>query len=121
MHLVHWNASRYSSPSEAQEASDGLAVVGVFIDVCGAQPNKVFDAIDAVVDKIVPRDSAHVQLPASSINLNDLLPSDQKYFSYLGSLTTPPFSESVIWIVMQTPVQATEEQVSLVLDILYDI
>ncbi len=33
LHLVHWNSSKYHSPMEAVSKSDGLAVLGVFLEV----------------------------------------------------------------------------------------
>ncbi|MBK9017359.1 MAG: carbonic anhydrase family protein [Saprospiraceae bacterium] len=41
----------------------------------------------------------------------DLLPADQSYFTYSGSLTTPPCSEVVKWLVMETKVQATAAEI----------
>ena len=35
LHLVHWNAKKYSTFGEAAAAPDGLAVVGVFLEVGG--------------------------------------------------------------------------------------
>jgi carbonic anhydrase len=46
-----------------------------------------------------------------SVNAADLLPSDYGYYTYLGSLTTPPCSEGVTWYVLKTPVQLSSEQV----------
>ena len=52
---------------------------------------------------------------SSELDLNQLVPSREapKYFNYEGSLTTPPYSESVIWIVMEDPIDAQDDQVSL--------
>ncbi len=50
-------------------------------------------------------------LPAS-INARDLLPRDASYFYYPGSLTTPPCSEGVRWLVMQQPITMSEEQIA---------
>jgi carbonic anhydrase len=47
-----------------------------------------------------------------SVNVADLLPSDHAYYTYLGSLTTPPCSEGVTWYVLKTPVQLSSEQVA---------
>jgi hypothetical protein len=33
LHLVHWNTSKYKTFAEAAKASDGLAVLGVFLKV----------------------------------------------------------------------------------------
>ena len=45
------------------------------------------------------------------INASQLLPQDRGYFTYMGSLTTPPCSEDVRWFVLKTPVLVSEEQV----------
>ena len=47
-----------------------------------------------------------------SVNVADLLPNDHGYYTYLGSLTTPPCSEGVTWYVLKTPVQLSLEQVA---------
>lgn len=46
------------------------------------------------------------------INARDLLPGDTKHFRYSGSLTTPPCSENVKWLVLQTPVVFSEGQIA---------
>ena len=33
LHLVHWNRTKYSSPNEAAGEPDGLAVLGMFLEV----------------------------------------------------------------------------------------
>lgn len=44
------------------------------------------------------------------IDPSDLLPSRRNYFTFLGSLTTPPCTEGVLWLVLKTPVQVSKEQ-----------
>lgn len=48
-----------------------------------------------------------------AIDLNGLLPATHDYFTYMGSLTTPPCSEGVLWMVMKTPVFLSEQQVAI--------
>ncbi|MEO0684669.1 MAG: carbonic anhydrase family protein, partial [Cyanobacteria bacterium J06649_11] len=40
-----------------------------------------------------------------------LLPEDKDYYHYFGSLTTPPCSETVNWIVLKEPVEISSPQV----------
>lgn len=47
------------------------------------------------------------------LELAALLPTDRRYFTYMGSLTTPPCSEGVQWIVMRQPVTLTPEQIEI--------
>jgi carbonic anhydrase len=43
----------------------------------------------------------------------ELLPSDRRYFTYMGSLTTPPCTEGIQWIVLKQPVELSDAQVRL--------
>jgi len=45
------------------------------------------------------------------IDINQLLPKNLAYFTYMGSLTTPPCSESVTWVVLKEPVMLSKQQV----------
>ncbi|MBT4689889.1 MAG: carbonic anhydrase family protein [Rhodospirillaceae bacterium] len=84
-----------------------LAVLGVFIEP-GAENNVL-----APVWQHMPH-SAGPEKAVSSVQIDPvrLLPSNRQYFRYLGSLTTPPCSEKVIWSVFSQPVQASTAQVS---------
>ncbi|MBI3369786.1 MAG: carbonic anhydrase family protein, partial [Burkholderiales bacterium] len=83
----------------------------------------------AVVAVLLERGSAHSlvqtvwnnlplekgeELPARApLDLNHLLPPDRRYYTYMGSLTTPPCSEGVLWMVMQQPVPISNEQINV--------
>ncbi|MBI1397444.1 MAG: hypothetical protein GC151_15840 [Betaproteobacteria bacterium] len=47
------------------------------------------------------------------INVADLLPKFAGYYTFMGSLTTPPCTEGVRWIVMRTPVQMSRTQIGI--------
>lgn len=47
------------------------------------------------------------------INAIDVIPSKRDYYSYMGSLTTPPCTEGVLWLVMKQPVTLSEEQIAV--------
>jgi carbonic anhydrase len=48
-----------------------------------------------------------------TVDATQLLPKIRGYFTYMGSMTTPPCSEGVRWIVMRTPVQVSRAQVNV--------
>lgn len=95
-HLVHKN-------DEGQ-----LAVVAVLLD-----PGEA----NALINKVwtyMPLDSGdRVRMPAGLIDLNELLPKDQRYYQFMGSLTTPPCSEGVLWLVLKQPNSVSREQLKL--------
>ena len=59
----------------------------------------------------VPLIKGKTEMPGVMIDVNHLLPADRSYFTYMGSLTTPPCSENVLWFVMKNPIYVSEEQV----------
>ncbi|XP_070307294.1 carbonic anhydrase 7 isoform X1 [Odocoileus virginianus] len=105
LHLVHWNAKKYSTFGEAASAPDGLAVVGVFLETGDEHPsmNRLTDALYMVRFK-------GTKAQFSCFNPKCLLPASRHYWTYPGSLTTPPLSESVTWIVLREPIRISERQ-----------
>jgi carbonic anhydrase len=62
----------------------------------------------------LPLDVGMEEAPAGvTIDVMQLLPKIRGYFTYMGSMTTPPCSEGVRWIVMRTPVQVSRAQVNV--------
>ncbi|HZV54081.1 MAG TPA: surface-adhesin E family protein [Rhodocyclaceae bacterium] len=51
--------------------------------------------------------------PAVAIDLNSLLPENRAYYTYMGSLTTPPCTEDVLWMVFKQPMPVSAEQVNI--------
>lgn len=43
----------------------------------------------------------------------NLLPPTREYYAYSGSLTTPPCTEGVRWLVLKTPIQASAKQIEI--------
>jgi carbonic anhydrase len=44
-------------------------------------------------------------------DVSKLLPADHDYYRFNGSLTTPPCTEGVVWLVMKQPVTASKAQI----------
>ena len=51
--------------------------------------------------------------PDVKVDLNQLLPKLRNYYTYMGSMTRPPCSEGVQWIVMKTPVPISRSQLGI--------
>ncbi|MDE2454437.1 MAG: carbonic anhydrase family protein, partial [Burkholderiales bacterium] len=48
-----------------------------------------------------------------TIDLTQLIPADHRYYNYMGSLTSPPCSEGVEWIVLNQPVEVSQQQIDI--------
>jgi carbonic anhydrase len=94
-HLVHADAEGH------------LAVVAVLFNTgpANAVIGQVWKNIPAAKNKAV-------KISGTTLNAKDLLPSDLGYFTYSGSLTTPPCSEDVTWFVLKTPKTLSSDQLA---------
>lgn len=52
-------------------------------------------------------------MPAATIDLGAFLPASPAHFLYMGSQTTPPCTEGVLWVVMKAPVPVSDEQLGI--------
>ena len=50
----------------------------------------------------------------AGLDPSTVLPSSRAYFTYMGSLTTPPCTEGVQWVVMQQPLSVSPAQMAMV-------
>lgn len=83
-----------------------LAVVGVMMEKGKAHPS-----IDTIWEHI-PGAGETNAVQGLTMNVASLLPNGSTYYSYSGSLTTPPCSEGVSWNVLAKPIQVSEEQIA---------
>jgi carbonic anhydrase len=95
MHMVH------------KSAGGKLAVVGAFIEE--GKHNAAFDPIWSNLPK--SKGEEH-HLEHLKVDVDDLLPARTATYRYEGSLTTPPCSEGVKWIIMTTPIQLSADQIA---------
>ncbi len=54
-----------------------------------------------------------VLAPAQNIDMNRLLPENRRYFTFMGSLTAPPCTEDVVWVVIKQPQSVSPEQLAI--------
>ncbi|HQR81698.1 MAG: hypothetical protein B7Z05_04120 [Thiotrichales bacterium 32-46-8] len=83
-----------------------LAVVAVMFDQGAAN-----EALNPIWKAMPAKANQKSTLP-QAISASGLLPADASYFRFNGSLTTPPCTEGVMWLVLKTPVTVSEEQVA---------
>ncbi|MBM3371503.1 MAG: carbonic anhydrase family protein, partial [Betaproteobacteria bacterium] len=83
------------------KSSEGrLALIGVLLDAGGMNP-----AMDYLWAHLPLSKGDTVEPKSASLDMNQLLPKERAYFQFMGSLTTPPCSEGVLWTLFQEPVK----------------
>ncbi len=68
--------------------------------------------------KFMPRNAGGEAALPGSTDASSLLPPSLDYFRYNGSLTTPPCTEGVRWLVLKTPVSVSSVQAEKLADVL---
>ncbi|MBI1910655.1 MAG: carbonic anhydrase family protein [Deltaproteobacteria bacterium] len=101
LHLVHKNDK------------GELAVVGVLIEK--GKENAAYKKIWSNL----PRKADEKKEVNAEINAEELLPKTRAAFRYTGSLTTPPCSEGVNWIVLKSPIQMSAKQIDSIQKIMH--
>ena len=94
-HLVH------------KDMEGRLAVIAVLLDRGSSHP------IIQTIWNNLPLEKGEEVAARAVLDLNALLPADRRYYTYMGSLTTPPCSEGVLWMVMKNPVTISAEQIGI--------
>ena len=61
----------------------------------------------------LPLEKFTEQAGLATIDLSQILPEQRQYVTYMGSQTTPPCQEGVLWMVMKQPVMASPEQMAI--------
>lgn len=93
IHLVHQNQKGH------------VVVIGVLVEA--GPPNQFLGELWAMLPmKVGELGSEH------PFNPQDLIPSNSHHFSYHGSLTTPPCTEGVHWIVLRDPISMSTQQIA---------
>lgn len=90
------------------KSADGrIAVVAVLLEPGGA------NAIVQAAWNNLPLERGEPVVARQRLELSALLPEDRGYYTYMGSLTTPPCSEGVLWMVMRQPLTVSADQIAI--------
>jgi len=84
-----------------------LAVIAVLFETGTAS-----ELIDTLWKNIPAEKEKAQDVPSVSVQAGDLLPTRRGYFTFAGSLTTPPCTEGVTWYVLQSHPTLSQEQVN---------
>jgi carbonic anhydrase len=105
-HLVEGRRSAMEAHFVHQSADHkALGVLAVFL-VSGAA-NPAFARLAAAFPAAAGQEAA-----LDGVDPNGLLPASLAYWSYEGSLTTPPCSEIVDWMLARQPVEVAEADIA---------
>ncbi|MBU0946840.1 MAG: carbonic anhydrase family protein [Proteobacteria bacterium] len=92
-HLVH------------SDDAGNLSVLGVMFEEGAANP-----FLDGIWVHMPEKAGVSKSLPEMTLNVADMLPANKSYYRFNGSLTTPPCSEGVKWMVFKNPVPVSKAQ-----------
>jgi carbonic anhydrase len=95
IHLVH------------RDPQGRMAVVALVADEGPEHP-----AVQAVWNNL-PLERGEFVAASVEFDPTALLPARRGYYTYMGSLNTPPCTEGVLWIVMQQPIQVSPQQLAI--------
>ena len=94
-HLVH------------KDQEGKLAVVAVLLATSGANP-----FIKTLWDNLPKEKETETVVDTVRINVADLLPKNKAYYTFTGSLTTPPCSEGVTWFLLKSPTSISADEIA---------
>ena len=120
---VRYNLMQYEFRTPSEEAVKGkLTDMGVqflhksaegqmaILAVRLAENQDAPNAVLATLFSQLPRKSGETVKISDMLNPGGLMPADRGYWTYMGSLTTPPCTEGVRWFVFQQPVTLSRTQ-----------
>ncbi|MBV7537429.1 carbonic anhydrase family protein [Duganella sp. sic0402] len=95
MHLVH------------KDGEGRIAMLALLLERGKQQP-----VIQTVWNNL-PLEKFDTAAPSITLDPMDLIPARRDYYTFMGSMSTPPCQEGVLWLVMKEPVQASPAQMAL--------
>ncbi|MBL0166120.1 MAG: carbonic anhydrase family protein [Propionivibrio sp.] len=91
------------------KSEDGkLAIVTVLLEQGAENP-----LVQTVLNNLPLERGGEVAPPGKSLDVSRLLPVNRRYYTFMGSLTTPPCTEDVLWLVLRQPQQISPEQLMI--------
>jgi len=87
---------------------DGKLVV-IALLIQQGKPNSLVQTIW----NYMPLEKNDAVQPPGMLDMNQILPAGRQYYTYMGSLTTPPCTEGVLWVVFKEPIELSSDQINI--------
>lgn len=104
------NGKRFDMVAHLVHKSDEgeLAVVALLLERGDENPT-----IQTLWNHLPLERNSTVTSTTANVDLASFLPANRQYYTYMGSLTTPPCSEGVLWLVLKQPVNISPDQLNI--------
>lgn len=104
-HAINGHRATLESQFVHENAKGETVIVSVLYDVGVADP-----MLGSLWTYLPTDPGKPMALPDLLINAQDLQPPTEDFYAYSGSLTTPPCTEGVTWLVYSSPLSISAEQ-----------
>lgn len=90
-----------------KDFAGNLLMLSVLVEVGAENP-----AVNLLWSRLPFLRNERNPIQSNRISLKNLLPAQLGYYTYTGSLTQPPCTEGVLWVVLKQPITLSAQQVA---------
>ncbi len=91
-----------------RDLDGNMAIVAVLLER-GERPHPLIQTLW----NNLPLERGTGYMPSVTVDLASLVPASPAHYLYMGSLTTPPCTEGVLWVSMKEPLMVSDEQLRI--------